>query len=101
MSKLDAMEGANEIELKDNFVTKRTRVFSEGEENKSEDMSTDILFKQARMIQRSRTIGGGWKKRALSSRRKQVKMDVQDINHTKENVNTTVDPIPEEAKQSE
>ena len=101
MSKLDAMEGANEFELKANFANRNSKVFNESEENKSEDMSADILFKQAKMIQRSRTIGGGWKKRALSKKRKLVQIDVQGINNTNENANTTVDRIPEIALESE
>jgi len=101
LSKLDAMEGAKDFELKDNFANRTSKVFNESEEKKSEDLSTDILFKQAKMIQRSRTIGGGWKKRALSKKRKQVPIDVQGINNPNENANTTVDPIPEEALKSE
>ena len=95
-SLLTAMEGANAIELKEKSTRRGSHVFNEGVENRSEDINTDILFKQAKIIQRSRTMGGGWKKRAQSKKRKQAQVDTPTIDKTNEKENTAADQVPEE-----
>ena len=102
MSILDAMRGSKQFSIKDDFATSPSKHLVKSTSDESnKDASNKTLYNQAKMIQRSRSIGTGLsrrRRRKLSTKINQTQLNTQQIKTQQEQANNITEPIKEETQ---
>ena len=110
MSILDIMRGSNRFKVKDDFATSPSKNFVRSDSNEADTNPThETLYKQAKMIQRSRSIGTGLSRRRrhkLSKKIKQVQIKSPNSNiepnlNIKDNIKESIEEARIEEQQEE
>merc|ERR1712152_54901 len=105
------MRGSNRFKVKDDFATSPSKNFVRSDSNEGADTNPthETLYKQAKMIQRSRSIGTGLSRRRrhkLSKKIKQVQIKSPDSNiepdfDKKDNIKKSIEEAGIEEQQEE
>jgi hypothetical protein len=102
MSILDAMRGSKQFSAKDDFATSPSKHFVKSTSDESDKNSNNkTLYNQAKMIQRSRSIGTGLSRRRrhkLSTKINQTQVNAQQTKTQPEQVTNITEPIKEETQ---
>ena len=99
MSILDAIKDAKQFKSRDDFTSSASKNYVRSKSEESNDLDNCNLYKQAKMIQRSRTIGTGLSKRRrqiLSKRLKRVQIKIEDTQTQIEQTHPATEPLKED-----
>ena len=100
MSILNALRSSGRHKIKEDFATSPSKHFVRSDSNEGDDINNDTLYRQAKMIQRSRSIGTGLSRRRrhkVSRKIKTVQIMTQDISNQQGHTSTPQEPNKEEA----